>query len=76
MTTVSSGDVVVTFVWMQTRTRNENIVGSNMPCLAAKHLNFERALDKCSRAIWAHYRELNETGNRVFGIQVSDCLKA
>ena len=46
-------------------------------CLAARHLNFERALDKCEHI--AHYKELTETGNRaskVFGIQVSDCLTA
>ena len=44
--------------------------------LAAKHLNFVRALDKCGRT--AHYKELTETGNRaskVSGFQVSDCLR-
>ena len=41
--------------------------------LAAKQLNFERALDKCGHT--AHYKELPETANRaskVSGIQVRD----
>ena len=51
--------------------------GFKHKCLAAKHLNFERALDKCGHT--AHYKELTETGNRaskLSGIQVSDCLTA
>ena len=36
--------------------------GFKHECLAAKHLNFERALDKCGHT--AHYKELTETGNR------------
>ena len=44
-----------------------------MACLAAKHLNFERALDKCSRAM---YKALTEAGNRVSGTKVIDGLTA
>ena len=40
-----------TVVWIQKWTRKEKnngfYVGSNMPCLDPKHLNFERGLDKC-----------------------------
>ena len=51
--------------------------GCKHECLVPKHLNFERALDKCGHT--AHYEELTETGNRgseVSGIPVSDCLTA
>ena len=52
-----------------------------MTCLAAKHLNFERALDngqeQCRRL--SHCKELTETGNRarkVSGIQIRKQLEA
>ena len=69
-TTVSSGDthahpraVIPSFGSNRGHvTRKQVQSGFKHECLAAKHLNFERALDKC----WytAHYKELTETGNR------------
>ena len=58
-------------------TRKQAQSGFKHDCLAAKHLNFERALYKCGHT--AHYKEFTEIGNRaskVSGIQVSDCLTA
>ena len=58
-------------------TRKQVQSGFKHECLAAKHLNFVRTLDKCGHT--AHYKELTETGNRaskLSGIQVSDCLTA
>ena len=81
--TVSSGDihthqraVIPSFGFNRGHVR-EVQRGYKHECLVAKHLNFERALDKCGHT--AHYEELTETGNRgseVSGIQVSDCLTA
>ena len=81
--TVSSGDihthqraVIPSFGFNRGHVR-EVQRGYKHECLVAKHLNFERALDKCGHT--AHYEKLTETGNRgseVSGIQVSDCLTA
>ena len=84
-TTVSSGDihahppsVIPSFGSNREHvTRKKVQSGFKHECLAAKHLNFERALDRCGHT--AHYEELTEIGNRaskVSGIHVSDCLTA
>ena len=53
-----------TVVLIQSWTRNEKIGSKKKKheYLAAKHLNFDRALDKFVHT--AHYKELTETGNR------------
>ena len=69
-TTVSSGDihalpraVIPSFGSNRGHvTRKQVQSGFKHECLAAKHLNFERALDKCGHT--AQYKELTETGNR------------
>ena len=69
-TTVSSGDIhahlraVISSFGSNCGhvTKKQVQSGFKRECLAAKHLNFERALDKCGHT--AHYKELTETGNR------------